>query len=250
MPTMSSGSRLSRCALAGIGVVTVLLGFYLRSDSAGPAPAAKEPNENDRSPVDLILAPDGSWLATVNQTSHSVSLIDLASGNVLAETSCGKRPSAIAMTPDGRQLLVTGTYSGDVTFLAVAPGSLKKIASLYLGFEPRGIAVSADGKLAYVALTTGKSIAVIDVAKKTLLEKIEVGNWPRYLALSPDGKRLAVGVNGDGGVAVVDTATRKLLFAEEFAGLNFGQMQISADSKYAYVPWMVYRHNPDHGGQY
>ena len=76
------------------------------------------------------------------------------------------------------------------------------------------------------------------------LERIDVGRWPRYLALSPDGTRLAVGVNGDGGVAVVDTAARKLLYLEDFAGLNLGQMQVSADGKYVYFPWMVYRHNP------
>jgi DNA-binding beta-propeller fold protein YncE len=243
MPALPTVARLSRFVLAGAGLLALLIGFHLRSQSAGSPQPAKA-SSDDRSPVDLILGPDGSWMATVNQSSHSVSLVDLESGKIRAETECGKRPSAIAMSPDGTQLLVTGTFSGDLTFLAVEDGTLKKTGQLYLGFEPRGVVMSGDGKLAYVALTTGHSVAVIDVAGKKLVEKIDVGHWPRYLALSPDGKRLAVGNNGDGGVAIIDTATRKKLYADEFAGLNFGQMQITADSKYAYVPWMVYRHNP------
>ena len=245
MPTISSVSRSSRIALACTGVLAVLACLYLRSDSAGQTAPAKEPGA-DRSPVDLILSPDGSWMATVNQTSSSVSLVDIASGKVLAETACGKRPAAIALTPDNSQLLVTGTYSGELTFLSIngSAGSLKKTGALQLGFEPRGVVISGDGKLAYVALTTAHAIAVIDVPGKSLVEKIDVGHWPRYLALSPDGTRLAVGNNGDGGVAVIDTATRKRLYADEFAGINFGQMQITADNKFAYVPWMVYRHNP------
>jgi cytochrome c peroxidase len=43
---------------------------------------------------------------------------------------------------------------------------------------------------------------------------------------------------------VVETATRRHLFTEDFAGLNLGQMQASADGKYVYFPWMVYRHSP------
>ena len=166
MPTISSVSRSSRIALACTGVLAVLACLYLRSDSAGQTAPAKEPGA-DRSPVDLILSPDGSWMATVNQTSSSVSLVDSPAGKVLAETACGKRPCGHRLSPGQFQLLVTGTYSGDLTFLAVgSAGSLKKTGRLQLGFEPRGVVVSGDGKLAYVALTTAHAVAVIDVRQE------------------------------------------------------------------------------------
>ena len=79
--------------------------------------------------------------------------------------------------------------------------------------------------------------------------------WPRWrgskwvagratLALSPDGSRLAVGCSGEGGISVVDTATRTRLFDTKFAGLNIGQLQTTADGRYAYFPWMVYADRP------
>src|SRR5271155_5746836 len=100
MPALPTVTQWSRFALAGAGVLTLLIGYHVRSHSAQPA---KEPSA-DRSPVDLILGPDGSWMATVNQSSHSVSLVDLASGKILAETECGQRPSAIALSTDAKQL--------------------------------------------------------------------------------------------------------------------------------------------------
>ena len=40
------------------------------------------------------------------------------------------------------------------------------------------------------------------------------------------------------------TAARRRLWLEDFAGLNLGQMQASADGAYVYFPWMVYRGRP------
>jgi DNA-binding beta-propeller fold protein YncE len=200
--------------------------------------------EPDRSPVDLLLTADEKWLLTVDQTANTVALVNVATGKVCDEAPCGDRPSALALTPNGKTVLVTGTYSGDLTLLAFAGEKLKHAGKIRLGFEPRGVALSPDGRLAYVALTTAHAIAVVDVSEHKVLDRITVGHWPRYLALTPDGSRLAVGANGDGGISVIATGTRKLLFQENFSGLNFGQMEVSPDGKYAYFPWMVYRHNP------
>ena len=35
-----------------------------------------------------------------------------------------------------------------------------------------------------------------------------------------------------------------MLYAEEFVGINLGEMQMSRDGKHVYFPWMTYRHNP------
>jgi YVTN family beta-propeller protein len=200
--------------------------------------------EPDRSPVDLVLTADEQWLLTANQTSDSVSLVRTDTGEVVAEAPCGRRPSALALCPDGRRVLVTGTYSGDLTVLEIDGLMLKAVGSVDLGFEPRGVAVSPDGRLAYVALTTASALAIVDLERLAEVSRIEVGRWPRYLALSPDGSRLAVGTSGDRGVSVVDTGSRRMIYQEKFSGIDIGQMQVSADGQYVYVPWMVYRHNP------
>ncbi len=198
----------------------------------------------DRSPIDFVVTRDEKWLLTANQTANTVSLVDLVAGQVLAEVPCGERPMAIALTPDERTVLVSATYCGELVFLQRDGTTLRKTGAVHLGFEPRAIAVSPDGKLAYVALAAGSGVAVVDLAERKQVVRIATGRWPRFLALSPNGSRLAVAASGDGGVSVVDTATRKQLFHEDFMGLNLGQMQVSRDGVYVYFPWISYGHNP------
>ena len=133
-------------------------------------------------PVDLILTADEQWLLTVNQTSNSVSLVRTATGEVASEVAVGERPSALALTPDEKHVLVSGTFCGDLTVLALDNGNLTKVRSLHLGFEPRGVAVAPDGALAYVALTSAHQVAVIDWQQGTVLERIPVGRWPRRMS--------------------------------------------------------------------
>lgn len=215
--------------------------LWLAAAVSSKAEPAAEP---DRSPVDLVLTADERWLVTANQTAGTVSLVDVGTGKVQDEVACGQRPSAIALAPDGRRLLVSGTYSGDITLLELLDGKLTRLASIPVGFEPRGVVFAPDGRQAYVALTTAHAVGIIDVDKRALVERIDVGHWPRYLALTADGKTLAVGTSGDGGVCIVDVHGRKVTYREQFSGLNLGHMEIAPDQKHVYFPWMVYRHNP------
>lgn len=210
---------------------------------AFPVAGAKPKAVRDRSPVDLVLTGDGEWLITANETGGSISLVRVESGEVVDEVECGERPAAVVLTPDERRVLVSASYSGELRAFELGDGELNPAGSVYLGFEPRGIAVSPDGRVAYVALTTAHAVAVVDLERLEEVERIAVGRWPRYLALAPDGNRLAVGTSGDQGVSVVDTAERKMLFLNKFRGLNLGQMHVSANGRYAYVPWMIYRNS-------
>jgi DNA-binding beta-propeller fold protein YncE/mono/diheme cytochrome c family protein len=221
-------------------VALILLSLFSLS-----AIAADEPN---RSPIDLVLGPQDAWLVTVNQTSDSVSLVRTADGRVLDEEAMGDHPVGIALMPDGKTVLVSAHYSGEVTLLEVQGEKLTKTGQLEVGYQPHGIAVSPDGKTAYVACTGNAQVAVLDLADRNVVDRIDVGRWPRHLALSPDGTRLAVGTSGDRGVTIVDTKQRKAIYQEQFVGLNIGHMQVSRNGNYVYFPWMVYRNNPINAG--
>ena len=228
-------------AAAAIGASLAGLGAPRTSGAAEPVGAPPAGEEPHPSPVDLILTPDEQRAVTVNQQTHSLALVDLTAGIVLAEAGCGERPSHLTLTPDGASVLVTAADSGELFRFSITNDRLEQTARLPLGREPRGVAVSPDGRLAYVALAAAASVAVVDLAEWRPVDEIAVGRWPRFLALSPDGTRLAVGCSGDRGVAIVDTERREQLYLEPFAALNLGQMHVSADGQYVYFPWIVYR---------
>jgi DNA-binding beta-propeller fold protein YncE len=224
----------------GFAVAVIASHVFSRPISAEQPPAALP----DRSVVDFVFTKDGRHIIAANQHADTLSLVDIESGRMLSEAPCGRRPVAVALSPDGRRVYVTSSYSGDVTAFEVAGDGLHHSASLHLGFEPQGIAIAPDGKRAYVALASDSAVAVLALDSFKNVARVEVGRWPRSLSLTPDGNRLAVGVDGDGGVAVVDTNSLRRLYLEDFVGLNLGQMQASPDGKYVYFPWMNYRHRP------
>lgn len=205
---------------------------------AAQSPAAREV---DRSPVDVVLGPAGKWLVTVNQTSHTASLVDLTSRQVVDEIELGRHPITAIRDRAGR-VLISCRDSGTIHILEVEANKLRSVQTLTTGFHPHGMALSPDESLLYVALEASDQVAVIDMAKQEVIAKIATGRWPRYVALSADGKRLAVGASGDRGVSVIDCKKREQAFHETFAGLNVGHLAIGDDGK-VYFPWMVYRAN-------
>ena len=231
--------RLSLCLCASVRDYFGLLGIALTL-LCGIASG----DDRDRSPVDLVLGPGGAWLVTVNQTSDTVSLVRTSDGRILDEVAVAHHPVGIALARDGKTLLVSGHYSGEITILGVSGEKLAHKGQIQVGFQPHGIAIAANGATAYVACTANAQIAVLDLPNRRVTARIDVGRWPRHLALSPDGSRLAVGTSGDRGVTIVDTNEQKALYQEQFVGLNIGHMQISRDNRYVWFPWMVYRNNP------
>lgn len=220
----------------------VFVGFLLASQSAI---AEENVVERHRSPVDVALSPDESWLVSVNQTSDSVSLVDVRSGQILDERTTGSHPSDIVLTPDGKTALVTASWSGTLHALQIEAGKLKSAGSIKLGDEPVGIAVTSDARRAFIGLFATGSVAEVDLKDLRVVRRIPVGKWPRYLTLSADDSRLAVGCAGEEKIVVVDPARGEVLYDERLSGgINLGHMQTSKDGTYAYFPWMVYRNNP------
>src|SRR5215831_18056217 len=77
-----------------------------------------------RSPFNIALLTDTRAL-TANHTADSISLIDIECGQVLDEKQCGRKPSAIACSPDGRFGAVSNLWSGTVSLFDVQESSLK-----------------------------------------------------------------------------------------------------------------------------
>ncbi|MCR9295919.1 MAG: c-type cytochrome [bacterium] len=195
-----------------------------------------------RGPVDLVLAKDGSWAATANELSGTVSLIDLSKGRIEDEHVCGEKPGCIVPFGD-RGFLVTCRDSGELVHYRIDSRRLREVARIHVGYEPLGIA--SNGKQVFVGLQATGEIAEINLDDQRVTRKFPVGVWPRYLDISEDGQRLAVGLSGQSCIAVVDTTSAEILYEEPLSGgINIGHLRISADGSQVYFPWMIYRSNP------
>ncbi len=98
----------------------------------------------------------------------SVSVIDLASGKVTAELLTGKHASAMALSPDGKHVVVCNT--GDDTLSVISTESCQIIEKIWarrtpaelFGAQPNALAFEKNGDWLFVANGTHNAIAVIE----------------------------------------------------------------------------------------
>jgi len=108
-----------------------------------------------------------------------------------------------------------------------------------VGDEPTSIAITPDGRLAFVSNGNSGSVSVIDIDERQAFPKqIPVGGEPQQIAISPDGTRAYVADQGaspgTGRVSVIDTGTRQVVANIPLGGIGSG-IAVSPDGKTAYV---------------
>jgi YVTN family beta-propeller protein len=195
----------------------------------------------NRSPSDLALTPDGRWALTANTTSNTVSLVDLAAGQVTAELPVGEKPMSVALSFDGKLGVVTNWLSDSLSVLRIAAPKLETIATFHVGNEPRGVAFSPGGELVYIVLSGEDAVVVVNLKLQQTISRATVGREPWHLALTPNGERLAVGNALSRTVTVLHAATLRPAHTVKLRGRNPRHLAVSADGQWAYVPFIAER---------
>jgi YVTN family beta-propeller protein len=131
-------------------------------------------------------------------------------------------PYGSQLTPLYRDVLSDGTTT-------LLPGS-----AIAVGSDPTGVAVTPDGKQAYVANHGSGNVSVIDTATNAVVATVRVGSGPYGIAVTPDGKHAYVADNGSGNVDVIDTATNTVTATIPVGAGPYG-LAVTPDGKTAYV---------------
>jgi YVTN family beta-propeller protein len=192
-------------------------------------------DEPHRSPIALALSSDGTRLLTANQTAGTVSLVDPKSGRVLQELKTGDKPAGVALSKDGRRGAVTHWYGYDIGVLEINDDKIVLAGSVEVGPEPRGVAVSADGSTAYVAIGVTNEVARVDLDARKVTGRLPVGREPRGIALTPDESRLLVSSARSQNVSLVDVKSWKVKSTIPIDGDNLRQVAINTDGKTGYI---------------
>lgn len=183
-------------------------------------------------PCGITRLSDGKFAVALSR-SNAVAIVDIDSGVVQKEIAVDPAPYGLALSPDGKQLVVscwsraprTGERTVESSGTAV-PVTEKSTASegsmdlvdldsgsvvkrVTVGLQPTEIAIAKDG-VGYVAVANGDAVAVLDLASFRVLRMIETrsnraippGSAPNGVSLSLDEKRLYVALGGADSVAV------------------------------------------------
>ena len=148
-------------------------------------------------PETVTVSPDGTCLSITHYDTHSVSLVNLATGAV---TAVGLRDAPLGMvfTPDSTHVYVSNEHS-----LTVIDTTTTDAYDLVAGDLPRGLQFSPDGKHAYSTNFGDGTISVIDTITNSITATLDVLSHPEAVAVSADGERVYVGDYWSRAVAVI-----------------------------------------------
>lgn len=149
----------------------------------------------------------------------------------------GAVPKFLAVSPDGRWLVVSNWCSFDVSIVDLGTMEQRRVD---VGRHPRGIAITPDSTTAYVTVMGAGRIDRIDLETGAKEGFDQAGPSPRHLLLSPDGGALYVTNNLSGEVRILDAVTGELRRRVR-VGDQPRTMAMAVDGASVYV--VLYREN-------
>ncbi|MDP6452423.1 MAG: beta-propeller fold lactonase family protein, partial [SAR202 cluster bacterium] len=200
---------------------------------------------------------DGSHVFFTEFGSGRVGVIDLATNSVLDRIPVDPFPAGLALSADGRSLLVTHLFTGQVTLVDTTDLTASLTVTAGSGTNmSQFITISPDGSRAYLPQTRSNStnaallfdttvfpvVNVLNIGEMEFLPRERISldviddpvNMPFSAALAPNGQTLYVSNAGSDDISVIDLDTGQSL-AQIPAGANPRGIAITPDGDRVFV---------------
>ncbi|MEA2238328.1 MAG: hypothetical protein QOC81_3052 [Thermoanaerobaculia bacterium] len=158
-------------------------------------------------PLAIAVAPGGSRVALLlcGWREQGVQIVDRKSGAVLQTLPQPAAFIGLVFSPDGKTLYASGGNDDSIFVYrwngseAVADGKIELAAKpvpkpnekpkAYDGTQyPAGIAVSHDGRFLYAAENLSDTVAVIDLAKRNVIQRMRTDRYPYAIVADTHGQ--------------------------------------------------------------
>jgi YVTN family beta-propeller protein len=150
----------------------------------------------------------------------------------------------VLLTSDRAQA-ASYVYAGktDNSVVVIGTATNTEIATVQVGQEPSGIAVTPDGAFVYVVNRTSQTISVIDTQTNTVVATLAMSEVPSEIVINPNGSfayvTLAPPPEGPfrGSIAVIDTSNNTVITKIPLGEADSGpqDMAVSPDGQFLYV---------------
>ncbi|MGD8977357.1 MAG: cytochrome D1 domain-containing protein [Gammaproteobacteria bacterium] len=159
--------------------------------------------------ISFVAAVEAETLVVANKAEASVSLIDLASGQVVATLPAGEGPHEVGISPDERFALVTNYGRRDapgrsLTLIDIAAAEVVRNIDLGDYQRPHGVEWLDESRVAVTA-EDDKALIVVDVETGEVVQKIGTDQEVSHMvALDRAGQRAYLTNIGSGSLTVLD----------------------------------------------
>jgi YVTN family beta-propeller protein len=183
-------------------------------------------------PTGVAFSPDGNTAYVANQLDNNVSVINVATGQVVATipTANGEATFAVQVSLDGSRLFI-GTNTTVVYIVDTSNNQI--IGSASVGDAPNAFVVAPDNRIIYVSSFVGGTVTEIDMFTGTVLRTFSIGGTPQGMAITRKGDRLYV-ANEAGFLTEITLQTGLITATMPLSGGGFG-VGVTADDNQAWV---------------
>jgi len=150
-------------------------------------------------PLGMAVAPGGEKVAVVlsGWREQGLQIVDLKSRRVTQTLEQDAAFLGVAFSRDGKELYVSGGNDDSIFCYSWENGAAKFVRKIVLGQQkadrtgsryPAGLAMSPRGNYLYVAENVGDSIAVVDLTKQQVVERLATDHYPYAVEVASDGR--------------------------------------------------------------
>ena len=154
---------------------------------------------------------DNSKIVVTNEADENISVHDIDSGTLFKKIDTkelGNRPRGIKRSPTEPYYLATLEYGNRLLKISKDFEIIKDVPT---GEVPYGIAFSADGKEAFVALSRGKTIQVFDTTTLEPIKEIPIGNRCWHFSFTPDEEHIITACGRSNEILIIKASSGKVV---------------------------------------
>lgn len=192
-------------------------------------------------PVGVAMDPARRRVYMALAGEDAVEAVDLLDMRLLERLRLagGDGPLDLALTPDGRTLLVAN--SGSNTVSVIEAPALIETGRIPVGSAPQTLLLDGAGRRAYIFNALSNTISVLDVPRRAVAATISTESGPFRGSLGRDGRRLYFLQPGSPYLGVVDTSS---LAVERGAYVGRGAEALKVDPRTGWI-YLAKRGSPD-----
>ncbi|MGZ5245902.1 MAG: beta-propeller fold lactonase family protein [Flavitalea sp.] len=193
-------------------------------------------------PLNLAVSNAEKYMAVTNngQSVQSVQLIDLKTDKIISTAIIPKSWYGLKFSYDDKFLYASGGNDNRILKYSVSSNGLALVDSIILGdkwpnkISPAGIEVDEKTNRMYVVTKEDNSLYVIDLKKKLILKKLDLGAEAYSCILDKYSSTLFVSVWGGDRVLLINTISLDILKSIP-VGDNPNEMAQSSNGRFLYV---------------
>lgn len=169
-------------------------------------------------PAPLAAAPS---VFVVNSNDADISVIDLATHQVVKTLPLLREPHHLVLSPDRGSLVVGDTRGNSLFFLDPRSGALQRRVTVS---DPYQLRYSPDGRLLTTAGLARNQVDIFDARSLALLHRIPARSMPSHIDYSPDSTTVFVSLQGTDHLLAIRASDGAVLWNKNVCSTPAGVM--------------------------